>query len=72
LEHNNNPIEGYNEDIKQRYKVMRGFKSFESADAFLDLRRITYNFVRGDVTRAMRAGISLELGWNRLEGLIKI
>gem|GEM_PF-4313331 len=51
---------------------MRGFKSFESADAFLDLRRITYNFVRGDVTRAMRAGISLELGWNRLEGLIKI
>ena len=72
LKHNNNPIERYNEDIKQRYKVMRCFKSLESADAFLDLRRMIYNFVRGDETRAMRAGIALKLGRNRLEGLIKI
>ncbi len=43
------------EDVKQRYKVMRGFKSFESANAFL----------------AMKAGISLELGQNRLLHLIK-
>jgi len=57
LRFNNNPVERYNEDIKQRYKVMRCFKSFESANAFLDLRRIIYNFVR--------------LGRNRLEGLIK-
>ncbi|RLF38740.1 MAG: hypothetical protein DRN12_07990, partial [Thermoplasmata archaeon] len=72
LKHNNNPIERYNEDIKQRYKVMRCFKSLESADAFLDLRRMIYNFVRGDETRAMRAGIALKLGRNRLQGLIKI
>ena len=71
LEHNNNPIERYNEDVKQRYKIMRGFKSFESADAFLSLRRIIYNFVRGDETRAMKADIALELGCNRLESLIK-
>ena len=51
---------------------MRCFKSFESANVFLDLRRIIYNFVRGDETRAMKADISLELGRNRLEGLIKI
>ena len=35
LKHNNNPIERYNEDVKQRYKTMRGFKSFTSANAFL-------------------------------------
>jgi len=33
---------------------------------------MAYNFVRGDETRAMRAGIALEPGRNRLEGLIKI
>ena len=44
LEHNNNAIERYNEDIDQRYKTMRGFKSFESASAFLELRRIIYNY----------------------------
>jgi len=48
------------------------FKSFESADTFLDLRRMVYSFVRGDETRAMRAGITLELGRNWLQGLIKI
>ncbi len=72
LKFNNNPIERYNEDVKQRYKVMRGFKSIESANAFLGLRRIIYNFVRGDETRAMKAGIALELGQNRLLTLIKI
>jgi transposase-like protein len=63
LKHNNNPIERYNEDIKQRYKVMRRFNSL----AFLDLRRIVCNFVRGNETRATRAGIALDLGRNRLK-----
>ena len=71
LKHNNNPVERYNEDVKQRYKIMRGFKSFESANAFLSLRRIIYNFVRGKETRAMPAFIALELGQNRLLNLIK-
>ena len=71
LKHNNNPIERYNEDVKQRYKTMRGFKSFTSANAFLGLRRIIYNFVRGNETRAMKAGIALDLGRNRLQTLIK-
>ena len=60
MKHNINPIERYNEDVKQRYKIMRSFKSFESANAFLSLRRIIYNFVRGNETRAMKAGIALE------------
>ncbi|HEC77263.1 MAG TPA: DDE domain-containing protein [Thermoplasmatales archaeon] len=71
MKHNNNPIERYNEDVKQRYKIIRGFKSFELANAFLDLRRIVYNFIRGDETRVMKAGIALGLGHNRLESLIK-
>ncbi|RLF41481.1 MAG: hypothetical protein DRN12_03165 [Thermoplasmata archaeon] len=63
LRYNNNPIE--------RYKVMRCFKSFESADIFPDLRRMIYNSVRGDETRAIPALIALKLGRNGLEGLIK-
>ncbi|MBC7128600.1 MAG: hypothetical protein H5T45_02570, partial [Thermoplasmatales archaeon] len=47
------------------------FKSFDSANAFLSLRRIIYNFVRGDENRAMKADINLELGQNRLYALIK-
>jgi len=58
LRFNNDPVEGYNGDIKQRYKVMCCFKSFESANAFLDLRRMIYNFVRGDEARAMKSWYS--------------
>lgn len=76
LRYNNNPIERHNQDIKQRYKVMRHFKSFASAEAFLDLRRVIYNFVRThqglERTPAEAAGIDLGLGRNRLLDLIKI
>lgn len=76
LKHNNNPIERHNQDIKQRYKVMRHFKSFASAEAFLDLRRAVYNFVRTHQgiqrTPAEAAGIDLGLGRNRLLDLIRI
>jgi len=76
LKHNNNPIERYNEDINQRYKIMRGFKSFESASAFLELRRIIYNFVNphmelNGLTPAQAAGFSVNLGENKLLSLIK-
>lgn len=76
LEHNNNPIERHNEDIKQRYKVMRSFKSYESAAAFLSLRRTIYNHVRPHQslghTPGEEAGIDLDLGRNRLLHLIEI
>lgn len=75
LKYNNNPIERHNEDIKQRYKVMRHFKSFESARAFLELRRAIYNFVRTHQglkrTPAEAAEIDIELGRNRLLDLIR-
>lgn len=76
LEHNNNPIERHNQDIKQRYKVMRHFKSFDSARAFLELRRAIYNHVRTHQglkrTPAEAAEIDLDLGRNRLLGLIRL
>jgi hypothetical protein len=45
---------------------MRHFKSLASAEAFLDLRRMVYNYVRTHQglgrTPAEAAGIRLELG----------
>lgn len=77
LKHNNNPIERHNQDIKQRYKTMRHFKSAASAEAFLKLRRVFYNCIRSH--RKLRgkkpadlAGINLDLGRNRLAGLIQL
>lgn len=81
LDHNNNPAERYNEDIRQRSKISRGFESMEPTDATLELRRIVHNFARlrrkrgGEPrewreTPAKRAGIKLELGRGRLMTLI--
>lgn len=76
LKHNNNPIERHNGDIKQRYKTMQHFKSFASAEAFLTLRRMVYNFVRIHQglkrTPAEAANIGLELEKNRLLNLIRL
>ncbi len=76
LEHNNNPIERYNQDIEQRYKVMRGFNGFESASAFLEMKRIIHNYVNPHMelkgmTPAEKAEIKLPLGRNKLLSLIK-
>jgi len=75
LKYNNNSIERHNEDIKQRCKVTRGFDTNDSGDAFLELRRIVYNFVRPHMglehTPAEEAEIHLELGRNKFLGLIK-
>ena len=76
LEHNNNPIERYNGKIKDRIKGIRiGFKNFDDARNFMNLRRVIYNFVnphqelRGE-TPAEKAGVDLELRRNKLLGLI--
>ena len=77
LKHNNNHIERHNGKIKDRIKVMRGgFRSFEGAEAFLNLRDIIYNFVHSHQglkgkTPSEAVGIKLKLGRNRLLGLIR-
>ena len=76
-EHNNNPIERENGNIKDRIKVMRGgFGSFEGAKAFLNMRRVIHNFINPHQqlkgkTPADAADINLPLGKNKLFDLIK-
>ena len=77
LEHNNNPIERYNGKIKDRIKNIRsGFKNFDDAKYFMDLRSMIYNFVNPhqelkEKTPAEIVEINLELGRNKLLNLIK-
>ena len=76
LEHNNNPIERYNGKIKDRIKNIRsGFKSYDNAKCFMDLRRIIHNYVNPNQelngkTPAEMAKINLGLGRNKLLDLI--
>ena len=77
LEHNNNPIERYNGKIKDRIKNIRGgFKNFDDARCFMNLRRVIHNFVNPnqqlkEKTPAEMAEINLELGRNKLLKLIE-
>ena len=77
LKYNNNQVERYNGKIKDRLNCMRGeFKSFEYAEAFMNLQHVMNNFVNphqqlGGKTPAEKAGINLKLGRNKLLGLIK-
>ncbi len=77
LEHNNNPIERENGNIKDRIKIMRGgFSSDDGAEAFLNLRHIIHNFVNPhqqlqEKTPAEVAEVNLPLGDNKLLNLIK-
>jgi len=77
LEHNNNAIERYNGKLKDRLNSIRsGFKSFEGAESFMNLKDIIYNFVNPHQelkgkTPAEMAGINLELGRNKLLNLIR-
>jgi len=76
LRYNNNPIERYNEDIEQRYKVMRGFKSAVCGDSFMEMRRIVRNFVNPHMglngeTPAERADVRISCNRNKLLGLIR-
>ena len=77
LEHNNNPIERYNGKIKDRIKSIRsGFKNFDDAKCFMDLRRIIHTFVNPNQglqgkTPAEMAEILLPLRRNKLLNLIR-
>ena len=73
----NNPIEKYNQDIKDQIKTKRHFGSFEGAQNFLDLRHVIKNFINphqgiNGKTPAEAAGIQLRLKRNKLLNLIKI
>ena len=76
LKHNNNPAERYNQNLDDRIKVMRNFKSFSRAKTFFDLHRMCRNFINPCMqlkgkTPAEAAGIKLPLGRNKLLNLIR-
>ena len=76
LKHNNNPIEKYNQDIKDQIKTKRHFGSFEGAKEFLDLRHVIKNFVNPHQslkkkTPAEAARIYIPLKRKKLLNLIK-
>ena len=76
LKHNNNHIERYNQDIKDRIKTMRNFGSYKGAEYFLNLKHIIHNFVNPHMqinrkTPAEAAGIDLKLGRRKLLNLIR-
>ena len=77
LKHNNNPIEKYNQDIKDQIKTKRHFGSFNGAKEFLDLRHVIKNFVNPHQslkgkTPAEEAEIFLPLGRNKCLDLISL
>lgn len=77
LKHNNNHIERYNQDIKDRIKTMRCFFSYRRAGYFLNLKHIIHNFVNPHMrlkgkTPAEAAEIDLKLGRRKLYNLIKL
>ena len=76
LKHNNNHIERYNQEIKDRIKTMRNFGSDKGAEYFLNLKHIIHNFVNPHMqlkgnTPAETAGINLKLGRRKLLNLIR-
>lgn len=76
LKHNNNPIERYNGDIKDRIKTMRDFGSHEGAESFLNMKRIIHNFVNPHMslkgkTPAETADVDLKLERRKLFNLIR-
>lgn len=73
---NNNMIESFNRTIKERTKVMHGFKSYASARDFMSCWQTWYNFIRpheglGGKTPAEMAGIDLKLDGNKWLRLIE-
>jgi len=74
---NNNIIERFQGTLRERYKVMRGLKTIQTANKILDGFYVHYNFIRpheslGDKTPAEAAGINLGLqnNWTSLMQLI--
>jgi hypothetical protein len=65
-----------NGTIRDRETIMRGLDNAEAAQQLVDAMRIHYNFIRpnqaiGGQTPAEAAGISLNLGENKIENLMR-
>jgi transposase-like protein len=72
----NQKVERLNGIFRDRERVMHGMDNKDSAQKLVDAARIHYNFIRehGSIkqTPAEKAGLKLDLGQNKIEGLIKL
>ncbi len=73
---NNNRIERLNSNVKERYKVMRGFKKIKTGQIIIDGWRNYYNFVRphlglNGITPAEAIGVDLKLQNNKWLSLLR-
>jgi hypothetical protein len=72
----NRPIERWHNEVGEVTKTRRGLGNDQSAQDFVDLKRIEHNFCRphlglpDGITPAEAAGIDLKLGDNELKSLI--
>ncbi len=77
MEHNNNPIERYNREIKRNNAARGAFQTSEGSESTTSLQNIIYNHITphetlNEKTPAQAAGIDLLLGQNKLLNLIKL
>ncbi len=72
----NRPVERWHNEVREVTKTRRGLGNNESAQDFVDLKRIHHNYCRphsglaNDITPAQAAGIELNLEENKLKSLI--
>ncbi|MEP0824344.1 MAG: transposase, partial [Nitrososphaera sp.] len=71
----NPKVERLNGTVRDRETVMRGLDNAEAAQELIDAMRIHYNFIRVNQaigqTPAQAAGITLNLGENKVESLMR-
>jgi len=72
----NSRVERLNGTMRDREKVMRGMNTADSAQKLIEAMRIHYNFIRDHSslgkTPAEQAGIKMDLGQNKIKGLIEL
>jgi hypothetical protein len=72
----NRPIERWHNEVREVTNTRRGLGNDQSAQVFVNLKRIEHNFCRphsgllNKITPAEAAGIDLKLGDNKLKNLI--
>lgn len=72
----NSLVERLHGSIRDREKTMRGMQKKESAQKIAEAMRIHYNYCREHSTLgktpAEKAGVQLNLEWNKIERLIRL
>lgn len=74
---NNNKVERYHNTFRERDKIIRGFQNNNTAQDWANAFKLYYNYIRPHssfkgLTPSQMAGLNLNLGQNKWEGLLKL